>query len=499
MLRVVLPLVCALVVLVALGRPPVLDEEGYLDIGAQIAAHPLRPYDWFRPWQPWGASRPEDAYLYAHPPLHLLWVSLWQAVWGWGPALRASAALPLAGVLGLAVADLALGWCRRPALAAALWVASPVVVLALQAGLMPDLGVVAWATASVAAHRRGQEGGRGWSAAAGALLGLACGWKYPAGVLLPLLWATSPHRWTLLAAFAAVWGGLEAALWAQYGRPHLLVVLAQAPRIDHGPLEGRLWGSLARLGLALSPLALLARPRWGLGLAVGVAWFALPQMLGEGLEFDGLHRGLGWALLAAGLGLVGTLLVRGRSPGDGVLRAWALLALGVVVLGHNYAAARYLLPAVTPLALLVADAARWPRVAWAGVVLWAALAGRMSVAVQAQAEAAVAVADALVEGLPPGRFSGEWTFRWRMQAHGWRFFSPEERLAPGERLAVPTVSSPAERPAGLLPLRRAEAGEGALRLNDPRLGVGYDAETLGPLPLGWGQGPLEVGGVWEAP
>lgn len=284
-------------------------------------------------------------------------------------------------------------------------------------------------------------------------------------------------------------------MWAEYGRPHLLVVIAQAPRIDRGPLEGRAWGTLLRLGLALGPVALLARPRWALLGAGVVAAVGLPRALGASMEFTPGQQAGAALWLFAGLGLLGVALGGARR----LPARWALLALAAVVVGHNYASARYLLPALAPLAVLLADRARWPALAWGGAVLWGGLALALSRAETRQAEAAVEVAGQLAAGVPPGRFTGEWSFRWKMRALGWTFHSPGEPLAPGERLAAPTVSSPAELPPLLLPLRAVEAGEGWLRLVDPAAGVGYPSETLGPLPVGLGKGPLEQGRLYEVP
>ncbi len=98
MLRPPLVLTLVSVALAALFMPaaPVLDEESYLDIAAQMPW--ARPYDWYRAWQPWGAEVPENSYLYAHPPLHLWWIKL-------TGGLRA-AGLLWAGLLGFSAGTL---------------------------------------------------------------------------------------------------------------------------------------------------------------------------------------------------------------------------------------------------------------------------------------------------------------------------------------------------------------------------------------------------------
>ena len=42
------------------SRVPVLDEESYLDIASQLNA--LRPYEWWRPWQPMKPLRNRSAF-----------------------------------------------------------------------------------------------------------------------------------------------------------------------------------------------------------------------------------------------------------------------------------------------------------------------------------------------------------------------------------------------------------------------------------------------------
>jgi hypothetical protein len=264
------PLALAAWVLVAAGKLPVVDEESYLDIGRQLAGAMGDPYGWWRRWQPWGADPAGDVYLYAHPPLHLWWVALCEQITGslWGQRLLA--ALPPAVVLGASGGAVAERVLSRPGLLV-LWLGAPVVVLAAQSGLMIDLGAAALTTAAAAAWLRQ---GRAGALAAGALLGLAGGWKYPSLVLWVAIGADAWRRgrWGALAlaagAFAAVWGGLEGWLALRYGRVHLLHVLATAPQIDRGPLGGRALGVLLRLGLLASPLLLLGlRGRWPRALA----------------------------------------------------------------------------------------------------------------------------------------------------------------------------------------------------------------------------------------
>ncbi|MCB9764223.1 MAG: hypothetical protein H6739_30910 [Alphaproteobacteria bacterium] len=478
-----------------------LDEESYLDIAQQIASHPLRPYDWFRPWQPWGATPPADAFLFAHPPLHLWWVALWQRL-GVGPALRLAVGLPWALLLGWATGELAATCVQRPGRAALVWVTGPAVALGLASSLMIDLPVVALSTIAVTLWVTARPG------LAGLALALAAFTKYPALVLLPVLgvdaWRGGRGRdfGRLLAVFAALWGAGEAWLAWSYGEPHLLRVLRTAGDIGRGPLAGRTLGALTRLGLVLAPVWALGTGRRG--LVAGVAGAALTggllagQLAPSELALTALLGGCGAAVLACGL-------MEDRPRHATLLRLWVAAGLAAVVLGHNYVGGRYLLPVAAPLALLLT-----PRLAGlsrarfgAMVALSAALALGVVRAEGAHARLQVAVADALNDeaaalGRPPGVFTGEWTFRWRMTALGWRFASPEERPPAGTLYAAPLHASPGPLPPGLVPLAEVvERGPGPLRLLDLERGVGYHAETLGPAPLGVGPSIAERGRLFE--
>lgn len=507
-MRLRLAVACALLVAVAATRPPVLDEEVYLDVAAQLQGHPWRPYDWWRPMQPWGDTPAPDAFLFAHPPLHLLWVSLWTAILPWGPALRLAVAAPFAALLGAAAGDLLLRESPRAQRGAWLWLGSPVVWLALQSGLMIDLGVVALSTAALAASLRAREAPeRGaWEWAEGALLGLACAWKYPALILVLVLsldgLRTGRRPWRALLSFGLIFGGVQLALAAAYGAPHLLHVLTHAGEIARGPLLGRALGAVARLGVALSPvLWLVLGLRWRIAVIALAAPLSLVA-LGEGAATP-LDRGLMLLWMIGGLSALGVAVGALWRPGrPGLYGAWALAVVIGVIAGHNYAGGRYLLPAILPLAILGAEviSRRWMLL---GVIPWLALSAAASVAEHRQAQAAVEVVAQLTasaEGATPGVFTGEWTARWALRGAGWRFVSPGAALPPGARYAEPQRASPAPRPAGLLPVAVFESADTfPLRVNDPERAIGLHAETLGASPLGLGAGPLERLTLYEAP
>ncbi len=551
--------VVLVVVLGFSGKLPVVDEESYLFMARETLADPMRPYDWWRVWQPWAPAG--SSFFFAHPPLQWLWVGLCCRVLGSCGAvdglvvLRLAVSLPPAMLLGWSVASLARSSSSRPGLASLLWIGSPITVLGLSSGFMVDLPATAMGTAALAlwASRKPSmsDGATAGSAASpggtslglvvvGLLLGLAVSTKYPMLVLAPVLLVDAARRsllrtsWPLWLTFVITWGGLESWLWYEYDQPHLLAVLLSASQVERGAVSGRAAGSLARLGLALAPLLfvggwgvlktrrknsadppgppgslkeppLFNRSVWFVPMLVlGALLWAAPQELGPfqwGVLLVFVSMGSSWVVLALSAAL------SRRSPGTAFLGLWVLMVLAGVLVGHNFASGRYLLPLMAPLACLVADlvpvcpALRWVR----GVLVlaWGLLAISMGLADMRLAAAASHLAEQVASRYPPGFFVGEWTFRWRMEQEGWSPVEYGRNGAEGLR-AGDLVVTPRNSVAAPLPwerLRLVEVLESSdrspLRLVDVPGNIGYYAETLGPLPVGLGREPLEVVRVYR--
>lgn len=475
---------------------PVLDEESYLAIAAQLDG--ARPYDWWRPWPPWGGQREADAFVYAHPPLHLWWTALLSSLPVPIAALKRLSVLPWALLLGASGALIAQRTCRRPGLAAWVWLSAPVTLLSLQRGLMPDLPVAAWSTAAVAGWLIG-----GRAALVGGLcFGLAVWTKYPALVLLPVFAIDGaarrrPQRAFWLAAAAIPLLG-EAWLWAAYGRPHLWEVLSRADEIPRGALAGRAQGALVRAAL-LAPLpALLLSPR-----APALAAAALALAAAAWLWAGGPGGLIAWSAVGALAVAAAAVAVRHgwrRKDASLLLGLWALAVLAGVVLGHNFAGARYLLPAALPAALLLVRALEGRRLGraalWAGGGVWLALAGALVWGEHRLADAQRQAAEQVIARWPEGgQFQGEWTFRWRLEAAGWTFYTG----APGGQVVVSAKNAAAGAPpAGLQRIERLTAGEGSgVVIVSPEDGIGLYGETLGPWPIGYGSGPVEEVSAWR--
>lgn len=502
-----------LVVLPFLGKAPVLDEEGYLWVGRHLDV--ARPYDWTRIWPPYA----DNAYGWAHPPLHLYWMKLWS----WlepGPILRLVSGAPWIALLAASVARLASRVCHHPGLAAGLWLASPIVVLGVQDTWMIDLQAVALATAAVAAYREGLiDEEQRWFVASGVLLGLAVETKYPMAFLIPLFLVHMLRlgpRPALIGALVAVIAVIELPLALVYGSLHPWAVWAGRASVESGDVIPRTLGVAARAGLLAAPIVLLrTNPAYagiGLGASIVLVLLARPEEMPLAMS--------GTLLLAAAAGA--TLLTRAaaatlsspvrRRKGDRgdplLLGGWFVVVFLGVVLVHNYASARYLLPAAAPAAILLTRSAE--EVPWGKVVLrvmigvGAATSLLVAVADYRFASATVTVArDALTAaaelGAAPGRFAGEWGFRGEMEAAGWSRYRPDEALNAGSWvIVVDNSSAGAVDLARLEPIRRVESDDAfPVRVVDISASVGLYAETLGVLPIGLGSGPIEGATLYQ--
>ncbi len=508
----VLALLCIFAALLLAAPVPVLDEESYLAIAAQLDL--ARPYHWWRPWPPWDGSAEPDAFVYAHPPLFLQWVSLCRGL-GFGEMItRLISAVPMAALFGLAAGRLIRSTTTRPTLAAACWLGAPIVLLGLQRGLMPDLMVAALGTMAVAGWREGTQPGahRGWLLAGGLALGLAGLTKYAALVMAPALlvhgWRTGTLRRTapFWVAAGLPWILGEAMLAMIYGRPHIWEVLSRASEISRGTGPGRALGVLARLPLGVGILALLARgQRWlwvpAFLLAGAVSLWAWPVGVATGARV-GLFV---WVTCGSALVCLAAISVwrawRDTDPDTLLLGLWACAVVGGVWLAHNFAAPRYLLPAVLPLALLlvraVSDTPQGRALLWAGAVVHLLGGVVLTKAEHQYFEAGAALADRVVARFgPEGLYTGEWSFRWRMAQHGWTFYTG---TAPaGAVVAAPTHGSPGELPVHWEEIDRlSETTALPVRVVDEPHQIGLYAETLGATPIGWSVGPVEEVIAWR--
>ena len=501
--------------LAAVAKPPVIDEESYLWLGAHV--DPALPYDWHRAWQPWSDQGPVT-FVYAHPPLHLWWMALVHAISADPGFARAACAVPFVTLYAWGVGRLAAATTRRAPLACAAWLAASTVQLGLQDSLMIDLPAVALVTAGVGLYAgRDERGGLLRLGLAGLLLGLGAATKYSMGmVVVPVLLHAAVRvgrgrlpvgsAAALAAAAFAVPAAVEGVVAAQYGQLHLWAVCAHRHDIESGPVGGRALGALARMALLPVPLASPALAVGAVVVGACAAWAGAPSSLaGAGMVTWLVVCGLG----AAGAAAAVRSLLDGDDRDDGLLLGGLVLATFAGVAGaHNFASARYLLPAAAPLAVVLARAAgrsdRAASLSWGAVVASALLAGAVSVAdfrFAAAGDAVAAAGAVRVQSMAPVdvRFAGEWTFRYHLEAIGWQRYRPGEELRPGTLVLVADNESPGEFPRGSWqPVDRVEGVDRLpLKVMAPAQGIALYAETLGVLPLGWSSDPLESATVFR--
>ena len=498
----------ALVYGVALAKPLVIDEESYLWLGRAVDW--ADPYAWMRTWQG------RDGWLYAHPPLYLWWMRLWAGV----------ASLPLQRLSGLPWMLLWAGssalWMRRttrhPEVAAVAWLGSAVVALGLQDSLMIDLPYVALTTAALAFYRESlQPGTTPWPIFGGLALGAAVETKYPAlGVALVLALHSWRRGWLFYfwGPAAAIVGGVEGWLHSVRGEWHVVAVWRSRELVARGPVSGRVLGVLTRGALLPTSLALAytrpAHAAIGAAIGLGAVFWAAPR----GMELGEL------AFLLACAALGGAAFVRGiagftpaplrRRKGD---RDDSLLLGGTVVVTfvgvvavHNFASARYLLPAATPLAILLARSAEnlvWGKRAQMAVsALGAVVAAALCVADWQFGAAGVSAAERGLEvaeahDAPPGLFAGEWSSRATLEAAGWQRMIDTSAPERGSLVLVMGNSGGAV-PATWEPLDVVEVDSSfPVRVVDVRGHIGLYAETLGVLPFGLSGRPLETAVLYE--
>lgn len=491
-----LPAALVALALVAVPKPPVIDEESYLWLGKHVTM--ADPYAWTRAWQG------QDGWVYAHPPLFLWWMKL-ASVLDHPAAIRLVAGIPFVALYGWAAAL----WMRRtthhPYLAAAALLGSATVVLGVQDSLMIDLPYVALLTFGLAAYREGLEDDQHrWYAVAGCALGLAIETKYPAALVLPVLLA-SPVRLPPLAFWAplaTIIGGVEGYLFAIRGEFHPWAVWSHRDLIAHGPLDDRSLGTLARASLLpLGASLLLTRPihmAVGAGLAVlAVAWSRPAELSASSVAFLLVLAAFGGALLSrAAAGALSPVTRRRKGDrGDSrMLGGIVLTVVGGVVFLHNYASARYLWPAAVPVAILVTRSAEEVAQGKRALLITAAAGGLLALSLALAdwkfGSAHVAVARAVVESKPATSvFIGEWGFRYVLESKGWHRIDTNEANAGS--LVVVDDQSGGHVPATWEALERfPSADRFPLRVVDVRHEAGLYSETLGPLPFTIADGAL---------
>ena len=364
------------------------------------------------------------------------------------------------------------------------------VVMPMTRSLMPDLMVSALGLYALSIYLSRDLKDRWSIVGGGVLLGLAMWTKYPAILLLfvPLILERNAHKlaYFVLPAINVFLLG-EMWLFFQYDQWHLLTVLSESDVVGRGALGHRAFGIPIRLGLSALPMALVGvrrHPFFPLGvIAVGI--YLLDWKLG--------------LCLALGLSTLGLMW-----KGDRWMSVWIGLVLLGVVVGHNYAAPRYWLVAMVPLAILACrHLQQWSlghRWGLLGVsFLWAT---GMLFTERHHAEQSVKLAMTALSKLPADlnkdslAFSGEWTFRSQMLDVGIVPFDGTQSLV---LTAVNAAGWTPHVEEGWQLLESWEAAGSYMRLSSSADSVGWYADTLGAYPV-WMSGaaePIERVELWK--
>lgn len=530
-----------------------LDDVYFVEVAENVLRDPLRPFA--------GAAGLEDVDYnvfaargecpntfdaMAHPPLVPYAIAAIAAATGGIREREQHLGFALFALLAAAgMYDLSRRFSQSPLMATLLLVSSPIFLLAAQS-LMTDLPALALSLCGLSLFVRGVDRGRrSCVLAAGLLLGLALVTRYSTFALIPLLPFYALGRGRLrdalpaLGAAGAVFGLWSAQNLAVHGALHLFAgarhyrLFFEGQSFDVLALVRKTLADAAALGgtsLAAAALLLLARERRRLrvfGLAALAALFVF-VLVPEGIDRLAAYGGL--EILAVCLAFAaGVLLVfeafagaRRETAADMApesrhdarfLALWLAISLLGAILLLPFGAARYVLPALPPLALLLVR--RWQRsfarsrAARAGLAV-VVLQGVGLGVVLGLADAELAERYRLVAGElrhdhPGSRiwFVGEWGFRHYMRELGGRYLrSTSEKPGPGDFVVRPVIAGMHEIAPGLK--RRAVLyhevplqSRWPVRLMSFDAKAGYYSHHWGYLPWAPSRAPLETIQIFE--
>jgi hypothetical protein len=522
------------------GKAFHIDDAFFIAVARNVERHPLRPFDGAvalddtdqRVFAKGGAS-PNTFETLSHPPLvSYVLAAVSRVAGGYWEVPEHVAFLPFALLAVGAQYHLARRFTRRPLAATLLLATSAIFVVSAQ-GVMTDVPALALFLAALALFVAGVDADETAPLLlAGLAAGLAFLTRYVALGLVPLgaayVLAQPPPRRARRALVALVPLAALTALWlAQNRMEHGEIHLAASARHYLDYYEGRYFAAadlarrgvtdLAALGATAFPLAVVllwrgdgAARRWRFpGCVAAALLVAGANPLGL-VELDGCGaagRAAVVLCLATGLFLIAEAAARARGGGpDGAfLLFWLMAGLAGTVCLLPFGAARYMLPVVAPLALLLARDRD-------GTRSWMSTGGfRFALALTSALSLILAAADYEYAGLyrdiarrlpavtgdRPVFFIGDWGFRFYMEGAGHRYLlSSDESPVAGDFVVRPQVAGLHEMAPGLA--RRAQlvttivaAGTIPVRLMSHEARAGFYSHGWGLLPFTVSSAPLE--------
>jgi 4-amino-4-deoxy-L-arabinose transferase-like glycosyltransferase len=530
-----------------------IDDVYFLEVAQNVRRDPLRPLAGavaledvdYRVFAAQGRC-PNTFASMSHPPLvpYVLALAAWVAR-GYSERWLHLAFAPFAVAAGLAMLALARRFTRHPLAATLLLITSPVFVLSGH-GLMTDMPALALSSLALAVFIFGVDrDDRRKVVLAGLLAGLAVLARYSSALTLLLLIAYAAGRGkTRRAASALAAASVVLAAWAAQnllvdGTLHVFASTGHyrsfyaGRSFDRFGLVKKALSDLSSLGgtaFVASALLLLAGT-WRRAATFAVAALAAVSVFvlkPPSIERLGTYSATDVTLVACFFAF-GVVLVTdavwpasngapgrpemGKDSDRTFLVIWLVCTLGGALLLLPFGSARYLLPALPPLWLLLVRRAQ----AMLGDGRDLRLALGLTIAQGAALSALLGLADAEwaasyralaqdVRAAHPGRsiwYVGEWGFRYYMDAAGGRYLrSTDEHPDVGDIVVRPSIAgmhamSPGVQERAVLLQQIPLPGQWPFRLMSFDAKAGYYSHHWGYLPWRFSHYPLDTVEIFE--
>lgn len=516
--RRAVPFVAAVPLLFVLARAVAVDDFAYMSVANDILADPASAL----------ASSRFPA-LRANPPAFAYWVAAARAVGGDRETWLHLAVLPFTLAAVLAAVRLATRFAGGSPWASAMWVASPA-FLVTASTLTPDVPALALSLWGLALYVEGVDADSAWRRRAGALVaGAAVLVKYPAAVgvvvlaLYPMIAAPDERRrrsladlWAAALPFAA-WSVVNVLVDDRWHFAYAMSIMTEKPP----------WwfarNAIATLAIVAAgcvfPIAAIAVWRRLSPASVAVPGAAaLTTAVITPLCWDGLPLATTIVTVFAAAGGAASLLgvarhIAAGDRDDRFLAVWFVVHAAFVLTTWSVAA-RYMLAALPPLALLVArmiqraGATGRPR-AWALAATTIVTLATAAVVLRADTfwvaqyrdAAAWAGTTARAKGVQAYYKPGAWGFEYYAQRAGLRVFGPDVR--PGDFVigmrdapAVPFTQAEFDRLEHLSDFWSPPPPLRLHTMNGP-VGAGFHFSLFGPMPMMVANRPAAGIMVWR--
>ena len=517
------------------GKAFHIDDAFFLAVAENVRRDPLRPFagaaaldDIDRRVFGRLGTAPNTFETLSHPPLVPCVIAAVAAAGGGAREWPEHAAFfGFALLAACSQYQLARRFTSRPWVAALCLVSSPIFLVSSHS-LMTDVPALALSLAALAAFVRGSDAGHtGQLLLAGLLAGLALLTRYVAFGLLPLgvayvVLKRRPARKAALALLpmAAVWGAWCVQNWLTQGTLHLAASLRHyveyygSGAFAGSELAARAISDLSALGgaaFAFVPLLLAAGRR---SVAVFAACLAAAAALCgadvfglEDLRDYSVNQRIALSLsFGAGAFLLCEATRRSWSASRDAAFLWLWLAGGCLasVCLLPFGAARYMLPVLPPLALILSSpqpGLPGRRPLWVGLsfAVTMVLGGMLAAADAEFAAVYRRAARELPAASGGGRvwFIADWGFRYYMERDGHRYLlSTDQSPTEGDVVIVPRIAglhamAPAVQARARLERAIDVPGTLPLRVLNGEAKAGFYSHGWGLLPFAFSRSPLE--------